>query len=523
MDLEQEYFSFAAPLQIPMFKEKIFMINFTYPCDVGDKYIIKATSAEENVFQIKGNTHLNFTCVLHHDFETDDVTDSTTEASHVISNGIIKEGIALTIAGKLIGISKLVLVFNKVPDHYSSSSSLLNNSKPMANQSKLNLKSVIDEAANHKSDYVVPSSGYDKTSLTNDVIGEEITSEFQVLVLRSLRPIDKVFMLAIPIFLFVITVGFGCKLDLGIVKECTKKPIAPGIGMGCQYILMPLIGFSIAKLLPNIDDGIALGIFVSGICPGGGVSNIYTYLLDGDVSLSITMTFLSTIASIVFLPLWLYTLGTLFLTEQFNVTVPWPNLIQIIALVTVPLFIGIFLKYKVQKVAILIIKILKPLTLGAIFVLICVAIYANWYVFKLFKPLYILAGCLLPYIGYIFGGLIATLFRQPLPRIKAIALETGMQNTAIAYLLMVSSLPPPHGDLASVAPMASAFMTPIPVFIITIIYTIYKKCCKKYDVLEVDEPEIDVKVNNITDDNDDSGDEVSLAEKFWTIDRETIL
>lgn len=59
------------------------------------------------------------------------------------------------------------------------------------------------------------------------------------------------------------------------------------------------LGFAIAKLLPlGTDKSVALGIFVCGVCPGGGVSNIYAYLLDGDVSLSITMTFLSTVASI---------------------------------------------------------------------------------------------------------------------------------------------------------------------------------------------------------------------------------
>lgn len=42
----------------------------------------------------------------------------------------------------------------------------------------------------------------------------------------------------------------------------------------------------------------ALGFFILGIVPGGGPSNIYSKLLNGDLSLSITMTTLSTAASI---------------------------------------------------------------------------------------------------------------------------------------------------------------------------------------------------------------------------------
>ena len=41
-----------------------------------------------------------------------------------------------------------------------------------------------------------------------------------------------------------------------------------------------------------------MGYFASGCAPGGGSSNMYTYLLGGDVSLSVTMTFISITASL---------------------------------------------------------------------------------------------------------------------------------------------------------------------------------------------------------------------------------
>ena len=48
----------------------------------------------------------------------------------------------------------------------------------------------------------------------------------------------------------------------------------------------------------KFDPGIALGFLATGCSPGGSASNIYTYLLGGDVSLSVTMTLVSTVASI---------------------------------------------------------------------------------------------------------------------------------------------------------------------------------------------------------------------------------
>lgn len=43
---------------------------------------------------------------------------------------------------------------------------------------------------------------------------------------------------------------------------------------------------------------IELGLFAAGVSPGGGASNAWSYLLGGDIDLSITMTFISTFAAL---------------------------------------------------------------------------------------------------------------------------------------------------------------------------------------------------------------------------------
>lgn len=55
----------------------------------------------------------------------------------------------------------------------------------------------------------------------------------------------------------------------------------------------------------------------------------------------------------------------------------------------------------------------------------------------------------LPWLGYILGGLTAFIFRQPQADIKAIAIETGIQNTGVAIFLLRFSLDPPAGDLTT--------------------------------------------------------------------------
>ena len=183
------------------------------------------------------------------------------------------------------------------------------------------------------------------------------------------------------------------------------------------------------------------------------------------------------------LPLWVYTLGKQFVDEEFQIFIPYVTMLQTLAMITIPLFIGVFLKYKFPKAAIKFVKILKPITIIIMLVVVVTGIISNMYIFQLFRPEYLFAGALLPYGGYIFGGVIAAILRQPWVRVKTIALETGMQNVGVAFIMMMMSFPQPLGDIAMLAPAASAMMTPIPPMLITIPYLIYKRCTRDYDVV----------------------------------------
>lgn len=46
------------------------------------------------------------------------------------------------------------------------------------------------------------------------------------------------------------------------------------------------------------EKELEFGVFASAVAPGGGASNIWSYLLGGDIDLSITMTFISSVAAL---------------------------------------------------------------------------------------------------------------------------------------------------------------------------------------------------------------------------------
>lgn len=49
-------------------------------------------------------------------------------------------------------------------------------------------------------------------------------------------------------------------------------------------------------IFPN-NPAMRLGMFFTGVAPGGGASNIWTFILGGNLNLSLAMTSISTLAA----------------------------------------------------------------------------------------------------------------------------------------------------------------------------------------------------------------------------------
>lgn len=93
-----------------------------------------------------------------------------------------------------------------------------------------------------------------------------------------------------------------------------------------------------------------LGIFIFGCSPGGGASNMWTILVKGNLDLSITMTFLSTLLSIGLMPFWLHTLGRT-IYHDVKTSPPFRNIFTTLASMVIFLGIGLLIKRFLPRVA----------------------------------------------------------------------------------------------------------------------------------------------------------------------------
>jgi len=165
------------------------------------------------------------------------------------------------------------------------------------------------------------------------------------------------------------------------------------------------------------------------------------------------------------IPLWLFTLGKLLIDDDVRITIPFTNIMMILASYLIPVVIGLLIQRYCKRLSKVIIRALRPLFVVTILLMFTIGVWSNLYIFRLLRPLLILIGCLLPYIGFLLSGVVAFILRQPPPRILTIAIETAIQNTGLPIILMKFSLPQPDADLAVVGPVTVAMSMNPPFYI----------------------------------------------------------
>lgn len=95
----------------------------------------------------------------------------------------------------------------------------------------------------------------------------------------------------------VVMLGMGVTLTTSDFTATMKRPLIIALGVVLQFLLMPLIGWLLTRLL-SLPLPLAVGVILVGAAPGGTASNVITYLARGDVALSITLTSMTTMLAV---------------------------------------------------------------------------------------------------------------------------------------------------------------------------------------------------------------------------------
>lgn len=208
-------------------------------------------------------------------------------------------------------------------------------------------------------------------------------NQLKVIIIKEMKLLDNLFSATIALVITFLYINFGAALDFEVLKGILKKPVGPLIGFFCQYILMPLLGFALGYLIFPDQVHFRLGLFFTAVAPGGGMSNILTVVLNGNINLSIAMTTISNIAALWMMPLWIFTLGAR-IFDDFNFDVPYTTIILFCCSMVIPLCIGMAVQKHIPSVARVLVRILKPASIILMLSIVAVAVWLDFYMFQLF-------------------------------------------------------------------------------------------------------------------------------------------
>jgi BASS family bile acid:Na+ symporter len=155
-------------------------------------------------------------------------------------------------------------------------------------------------------------------------------------------PADLLKTVLLPAGLIFIMFGLGLGLRPADFKRVLLSPKAKLLGIALQLLALPALAFALATVL-RLPGDLAVGLMLVAACPGGPTSNIISHLARGDSALSVTLTAVSSMATVVTIP-WLLGLSMAhFMAGEAAVSLPFgKTLAQLVAVTVAPILVGMW-------------------------------------------------------------------------------------------------------------------------------------------------------------------------------------
>lgn len=241
----------------------------------------------------------------------------------------------------------------------------------------------------------------------------------------------------LPIALAIIMFGLGLSLTVQDFVRVARWPKAAVLALACQLFILPALCFGLV-LLFGLPATLAVGMMLLAAAPGGTTANLFSYLAGGDVALNVTLTAINTVLAVITIPVVVNLSALYFAGESSDLRLPPGEVIPIIAIVLVPIVIGMIVRSRFIGFAE---RMQRPVKIGSALVLAFVVVAAlvdQWDVFTAnvlrLGSLSLVLCTLMLAVGFYVPRLAKVDYRQSI----ASAMEVGVQNATLAITVALS-------------------------------------------------------------------------------------
>ena len=255
--------------------------------------------------------------------------------------------------------------------------------------------------------------------------------------------LDPVGQAGIAVALMLVMFGVALGLSVKDFLYIKRQPVGYLGGVVTQIVGLPLATYLLVHLIAP-PPSIALGMFVVACCPGGAVSNLFTYLARGAVAYSVALTATSSVLAALITPV-----SILFWSNAYEPTAQLLQsvevnslafLLQTTLLLAVPLVLGMIVAVRAPDVAERIRR--RTAQVGSL-VLLGVVIYGSYYFFPVLSaalPLLLAIAAVHNGVAFLLGIVVAYLLRADRPTRRALTIEVGIQNSGLAIVILLAQL-----------------------------------------------------------------------------------
>lgn len=252
-----------------------------------------------------------------------------------------------------------------------------------------------------------------------------------------------------------------------------RRPRAVLVGVLGQIVLLPVCAYCLGLLL-NLPPVFMIGFMLIACCPGGSSSNVFSKLAKGDVALSVSLTAISSLLTLLTMPVLMQTVASAF-GRDVQIHLPVGNLlIQNLLTMLLPILIGLWIRHKWQQVALRISAVLSRLAFPLLMLLAALFFIGHRATIVEYFPLLGLGTTALLITCILLAFVLGAVFRLQKTERRTIVIEVGMQNAAQA--IAVASSPFVFADETIAIP---AIIYALMMNVVLLVYVAIVKYVKK--------------------------------------------
>ncbi|HCR70932.1 MAG TPA: bile acid:sodium symporter [Anaerolineae bacterium] len=260
----------------------------------------------------------------------------------------------------------------------------------------------------------------------------------------------------LPLAIAIIMVTLGMTLTIADFKRIFTSPKPIFIGLICQMLLLPILGFAVASLfaLPAVY---AISLILLAVSPDGATSNLIIHAGDGDRALGITLTAITNMLAFLTIPFGLGIAYSLYGTGALDIDFPvLDTMIQVAVITLIPTLIGMGIRQWKPEFAENSKKWSKNFATGFLFLVIAALVAQNWDVIVRDGPRFAPAFIVLNIASLIVGYYVPKFLGIDYVQAMTIAIETGLQNSTVSITVALTLLN--NNDMAIIPGLYAIWM-----------------------------------------------------------------